>query len=210
MIELIDIYKKYDSNLILNNISLKIEEKEFVGIIGKSGSGKSTLLNIIGQIDTNYDGKVIINGVETNNLTPKKREEFIRYNINYLFQNFALVDTMSVEDNLMIGLEYSNLSKKEKIEKIKKALNELDLINYQKKKVFTLSGGEQQRVALARIMIKEGNIILADEPTGNLDFQNSMVVMQILKKLQEKGKTIIVVTHSEDIAKLCDRTINLK
>lgn len=210
MIELINVYKKYDSNFILDDVNLKIKENEFVGIIGKSGSGKSTLLNIIGQIDIDYKGKVIINNIETNKLTPRQREKFIRYNINYLFQNFALVDTMSVEENLMIGLEYSNLSKKEKIKKIKEALTDLDLINYQSKKIYSLSGGEQQRIALARIMLKEGNIILADEPTGNLDFQNSMIVMQILKKLQEKGKTIIVVTHSEDVVKLCDRTINLK
>ena len=127
--------------------------------------------------------------------------------INYLFQNYALIDNETVEQNLLLALEYEKLSKNVKKEKINEALELVDLNEFNDKKIFTLSGGEQQRVALARVILKKGNIILADEPTGNLDVENTDKVMKILKKLKEDGKLIIIVTHSLSLANECDDVI---
>lgn len=209
MIEIKNLKKNYGSHTVINDLSLKIEDNEMVAIVGASGCGKSTLLNIIGQIDLQYNGEIIINDLSMKNLDKKKREEFIRYNINYLFQNFALIESLSVYENLLIGLEYVKISKQEKGKKIKEVLKKVNLENYSNKKIFELSGGEQQRIALARIMLKPGNIVLADEPTGNLDKKSSQLVMELLKKLQKEEKTIIIVTHSEEVASLCDRIIKL-
>lgn len=209
MIEIKNLKKSYGSHAVIKNLSLKIENNEMIAIVGASGCGKSTLLNIIGQIDSQYSGEVIINNLNTHRFSKKKKEEFIRYNINYLFQNFALIESLTVNENLLIGLEYVNISKQEKNKKISEALKKVNLENYSNKKIFELSGGEQQRIALARIMLKPGNIVLADEPTGNLDKKSSQLVMDLLKKLQKDGKTVIIVTHSEEVAKQCDRVIKL-
>lgn len=209
MIEIKNLKKSYGSHVVIKNLNLKIEDNEMIAIVGASGCGKSTLLNIIGQIDSQYSGEVIINNLNTHRFSKNKKEEFIRYNINYLFQNFALIESLTVNENLLIGLEYVNISKQEKNKKISEALKKVNLENYSNKKIFELSGGEQQRIALARIMLKPGNIVLADEPTGNLDKKSSQLVMDLLKKLQKDGKTIIIVTHSEEVAKQCDRVIKL-
>jgi len=209
MIEIRNLKKNYGSHTVISGFNLKIEENEMVAIVGASGCGKSTLLNIIGQIDSQYNGEIIINGLNMKKLSKKKKEEFIRYNINYLFQNFALIESLTVNENLLIGLEYVKISKQEKSKKIKEALKKVNLENYANKKIFELSGGEQQRIALARIMLKPGNIVLADEPTGNLDKKSSQLVMDLLKNLQKDGKTIIIVTHSEEVANRCDRIIKL-
>ena len=194
---------------IFQNFNLKVKEKQMVAIVGPSGCGKSTLLNIIGQIDPEYSGELIINDIPMNHLSKKKKEEFIRYHINYLFQNFALIETLNVKENLMIGLEYTKLSKTEKNKRIEDVLKKVNLENYSEKNIFELSGGEQQRVALARVMLKPGNLILADEPTGNLDKKSSSLVIKLLKELQKEGKTILIVTHSEEIASQCDKIIKL-
>lgn len=209
MILINNVRKLYDKHIIIDNFSATIKDKEMVAIVGESGCGKSTLLNLIGQIDAEYYGTIIVDGIDVGKLSQKQRDKFIRYNINYLFQNFALIDNYSVEENLILALEYTNFSHKEKSNLIKKALKDVSLNNYENKKIYTLSGGEQQRVALARAILKPGNIILADEPTGNLDSKNSQLVMKILKKLQSDGKTIIIVTHDNELAKKCDRIIKL-
>lgn len=210
MIEAINLCKSYGNHTVINHLNLKIKENEMVAIVGPSGCGKSTLLNIIGQIENQYEGTLWIDGLLMNELNQRQKEKFIRYHINYLFQNFALIETETVKENLLIGLEYSKLKKQHKINRIKEVLKKVKLENTLNKKVYELSGGEQQRIALARIMLKPGNIVLADEPTGNLDKENSVLVMKLLKELQKKGKTIIIVTHSEEIAKQCDRMIELK
>ncbi|MEG0826534.1 MAG: ABC transporter ATP-binding protein [Bacilli bacterium] len=209
MIQINNLCKKYYDNYVINDLNITINNNEFLGIIGASGCGKSTLLNIIGQIDLDYTGSIYFDKIKMNTLSKRDREKFIRYNINYLFQNFALIDTMTVEENLLIGLEYTKLNKNDKKKKIRSILNQLELQDYAMKKIYTLSGGEQQRVALGRIMIKPGDIVLADEPTGNLDKKNSQLVINLLKLLQKNGKTIIVVTHSDYVANQCDRIINL-
>ena len=209
MIETVNLSKSYGNHVVINILNLKIKEKEMVAIVGPSGCGKSTLLNIIGQIDDQYDGTLLIDEKTMNKLNQSQKEKFIRYHINYLFQNFALIETETVKENLLIGLEYSKLKKQEKNERIAEVLKKVKLEKTLNKKVYELSGGEQQRIALARIMLKPGNIVLADEPTGNLDKDSSLLVMKVLKELQKDGKTIIIVTHSEEIARQCDRIVEL-
>ena len=209
MIEINIKEKKYKDHLIFENFKEVIQKGEMVAIVGKSGSGKSTLLNIIGLLDQNYNGEVIINHVSTQKMKENKRTKFIRENISYLFQNYALIDEMSVKDNLLYALEYVKKTKSEKEAMIKVCLKELGLEDKYNEKVFKLSGGQQQRIALVRTILKPSQIILADEPTGNLDDQNTKDVMAILRKINQMGKTVVVVTHNLECAKFCDRVITL-
>ena len=209
MIELKKVSKSFGEKIIFTDLSYKINNGEFVAIVGKSGCGKSTLLNIIGLLDFDYTGEVLFNGKDVAMLKEKQVNEYIRNNINYLFQNYALIDDESVEYNLLLALEYEKIPLKEKKEKVSEALDKVGLASYNNKKVYTLSGGEQQRVALARIILKKGDIILADEPTGNLDNSNARKVMSILKQLNKQGKTIIMVTHNEQLAQECDAILHL-
>lgn len=205
MIKVENLEKSFDNKEIIKNFNYEFLDGKITAIVGKSGCGKTTLLNILGLLDTDYKGKVLYDGVLITN--ESQRNEFIRNNINYLFQNYALIDNETVEQNLLLALEYEKISKNVKKEKINEALELVDLNEFNDKKIFTLSGGEQQRVALARVILKKGNIILADEPTGNLDVENTDKVMKILKKLKEDGKLIIIVTHSLSLANECDDVI---
>ncbi len=205
MIKVENLEKSFDNKEIIKNFNYEFLDGKITAIVGKSGCGKTTLLNILGLLDTDYKGKVLYDGVLITN--ESQRNEFIRNNINYLFQNYALIDNETVEQNLLLALEYEKLSKNVKKEKINEALELVDLNEFNDKKIFALSGGEQQRVALARVILKKGNIILADEPTGNLDVENTDKVMKILKKLKEDGKLIIIVTHSLSLANECDDVI---
>lgn len=200
MIQLKNVVKRFGDKTIINDLSLDIRKGEMIGLIGPSGCGKSTLLNIIGTLDKKYEGKVIIDGqVVTKNNRQSLR---IRKNkLGYLFQNYALLDNATVEDNLKI---VSN-NKRAMI----KVLSELGIKDKFKEKIYTLSGGEQQRVAIARLILKDPEIILADEPTGSLDKDNEIIVFEILKKLKEEGKTIIVVTHEDEILHYFDRTVKI-
>lgn len=205
MIKVENLEKSFDNKEIIKNFNYEFLDGKITAIVGKSGCGKTTLLNILGLLDTDYKGKVLYDGVLITN--ESQRTEFIRNNINYLFQNYALIDNETVEQNLLLALEYEKLSKNVKKKKINEALELVGLNEFNDKKIFTLSGGEQQRVALARVILKKGNIILADEPTGNLDAENTDKVMKILKKLKEDGKLIIIVTHSLSLANECDDVI---
>ncbi len=209
MIEIKNLSKSYGKNKVISCFNCKIKDGVLLAIVGESGCGKSTLLNILGLLDKDYDGEVLYDGKVISKMNTRKRNEFIRNNINYLFQNYALIDEDNVEENLLLALEYEKLSKKEKIQKINNALEMVNLRDFNNKKVYTLSGGEQQRISLARIILKQGDIILADEPTGNLDKENSKMVINILKKLRKKGRTVLIVTHDRDIAKQCDDIIEL-
>ncbi len=209
MVEIKKISKKFGDKVVFTDLSYTINDGKMIAIVGPSGCGKSTLLNIIGLLDTDYSGEVLYDGKLISKASEKKRDEYIRNNINYLFQNYALIETDTVEENLMLALEYEKLTKNEKTKKINNSLELVGLKDFNKKEVFTLSGGEQQRVALARIILKRGNIVLADEPTGNLDRNNSNKVMEILKTLQKQGRTIIIVTHDESLASQCDDIIRL-
>lgn len=209
IVKLERVSKSYGRNKVLENISLDIKKGEMVAIVGNSGKGKSTLLNIIGLIEDFDSGLLTIDSEVSIRINSLKATKLLREKISYLFQNFALIDNETVEDNLILALKYVKLSKGDKKDKIKEALKNVDLSGYEKRKIYELSGGEQQRVAIARIMLKPCEIILADEPTGSLDEENRNIIFKLLKKINDSGKTLIIVTHDKYIAKECDRIINL-
>lgn len=210
MIDIKNITKKYDDRVIFKNFSLKINDGEFVVITGKSGCGKSTLLNIIGLLEDPDKGKVVIDGEKILSPQSKNAVKVIRNKISYVFQNFALVDEETVKYNLMLALRYVKLSHKEKENKIADALAKVGLCGYENKKIYQLSGGEQQRVSLARVFLKPSEIILADEPTGSLDKENAAIVINILKRInRDYGKTVLIVTHDENLKEIGDRIIDL-
>ncbi|MEQ5977019.1 putative bacteriocin export ABC transporter [Bacillus cereus] len=205
MIELVNINKKFGNKVVLKDFSLKIEDTDFIAIVGESGKGKTTLLNIIGLLEQSDSGDIIIE----EQMNPNKKQTLLlqREKLAYLFQNYALMENETVEKNLLIALEYQKNIDKRKI--IKEALQKVNLPSYEKKKIFELSGGEQQRIALARILIKKCDYILADEPTGNLDNNNRDLVFNILKDLNEDGKTIIFVTHDMELASRAKKIITI-
>jgi putative ABC transport system ATP-binding protein len=209
IIKLRDITKNYGEQTVLDNINLDIEKGSMTAIVGESGSGKTTLLNIIGLMEQPDSGKLFIanEAIREKNLHQKTR--FLRTKINYLFQNFALIDNETVDYNLDIGLRYVNSSHEEKEDLKRDILKGVGLENFGWKKVFQLSGGEQQRVSIARALLKPCDIILADEPTGSLDEKNARLVMGFLKRLKKVGKTVLIVTHSLDVAKECDNIIRI-
>ncbi|BBA92523.1 bacteriocin ABC transporter ATP-binding protein [Streptococcus ruminantium] len=180
-----------------------------VAITGPSGCGKSTLLNIIGLIDDFQNGSYQFDGMENIKVNSSQASSIIRNKISYLFQNFALMDSKTVEENLMLALFYQKLSKHEKKKRISQALEQVGLKGYENDNIFELSGGEQQRVAIARAILKPSIVILADEPTGSLDRKNKEIVLDLLRKLNQDGKTILIVTHDPEVAEACSRTIEL-
>jgi len=202
MIEIRGLTKRFEDKVIFDKFDLKINKKDFTIFSGPSGCGKTTLLNMIGAIETFEEGQIFVDGI--NIMNSKEHLNYFRTKIGFLFQNFALVDNKTVKENLKLIHKNSrtNIS-------IKSALQTVGLQNKLNKKVYTLSGGEQQRVALARLMLKKCDVILADEPTGSLDKANAEKVLNILKELNEQGKTIILVTHDENIKKQGNRIINL-
>ncbi|SHH98473.1 ATP-binding cassette domain-containing protein [Clostridium grantii] len=202
MIEVKNLTKKFDDKVLFSDFNLKIENGDFIIFSGPSGCGKTTLLNMIGAIEKIDSGEIIVDGLDIKN--KKNHLKYFRTKIGFLFQNFALVDNKTVKDNLKLIRKdcKTNLS-------IEEALKIVDLREKLNKKVYTLSGGEQQRVALARLMLKKCDIILADEPTGSLDKKNAESVLNILKELNKQGKIIILVTHDEEIKKQGNRVVNL-
>ncbi|MDE8333662.1 ATP-binding cassette domain-containing protein [Erysipelothrix rhusiopathiae] len=204
MIQLKSVSRTFGNRTLFHDINEKFVVGELVGISGKSGSGKSTLLNIIGLIDSDYEGELLIDSIATKNISKRKKEQLVRENINYLFQNYALIDNESVRYNLELVL------KKKDDHKLDAALKLVGLDRaILETPIYILSGGEQQRVALARCIFKKGNIVLADEPTGNLDQENAEIVMGILSEFTKQGKVVVIVSHSKEIMQLCDRVIEL-
>ncbi len=200
------ISKSFQDKHVFDNLSFEIEEGSFVVIMGESGSGKSTLLNMIGLLDKPDNGDIIL--FDQKNIKPfsRKAEIMLRDKIGYLFQNFALVDNETVEYNLVMALDNVKGNKKDKI---KEALKIVGLEEYEKKKVYKCSGGEQQRIALARLLLKPCELVLADEPTGSLDAHNKALVCDLLKQMQSDGKTIVVVTHDETLKEYATQVINI-
>ena len=209
IIEVSNLYKQYGDKTVFKDFSFNVDRGEMVAITGESGCGKSTLLNIIGLLETFDTGRVTIDG--HTNIMPNSpaAEKLLRKSISYLFQNFALVDDETVQYNLMLALKYVKLTNAEKNSCIQEALQTVGLNGYKNKKIFQLSGGEQQRVAIARIMLKPGNIVLADEPTGSVDPHNREIIINMLKELNKNGKTILIVTHDPYVAEQCDRIITI-
>ena len=210
IIELKNVSKSYDGREIIDNLTISIPENSLVAITGKSGSGKSTILNMIGLLESIDSGSIKINGNNIPNINSSKATMLRRKTINYLFQSYALISDITVWDNLMIAMEFLDLSKKEKNDEIDKVLRDLDIFILKNKKVNTLSGGEQQRVALARCILKPGNLILADEPTGSLDPKMAEIVFELIKYLRDKyNKTVIIVTHDILLANKADFIVDL-
>ena len=209
MIELKNITKTIGGKVILDNLSLRIDQGDLVAIVGKSGSGKSTLLNLLGLIDGDYSGYYEIFGQKNVPVNSVKSQAIIREHISYLFQNFALIDNETVEYNLMLALKYVKLSKKDKVKKIEEILERVGLPSTLHQKVSELSGGEQQRIAVARAILKPSQLLLADEPTGSLDSENRDLVLNFLLDMNKEGKTVIIVTHDAYVAQQCHRVIEL-
>ena len=202
MIEGKNITKKFDDLVLFNQFNFMIEDGDFVCFSGTSGAGKTTLLNIIGLLEPIDSGELVINGVQYT--TNKQKLEYYRSQVGFLFQNFALIENKTVEQNLEI------VSKKNRTNyTIMEALEKVGLQDKLNNKIYTLSGGEQQRIALARLFLKKCNIILADEPTGSLDTKNAQIVMHSLIDLNQQGKTVILVTHDETIKKMVRKVIEL-
>lgn len=209
-IQIENLSKKYKHNLVFSNVNLTVKEQSFVAIHGTSGSGKSTLLNIIGLLEK-YDSGVL--KLFKKNAPPVNSKHSLlmqRSEISYLFQNFGLIEDETIEDNLDIALVYEKLPKSEKLERKKQVLESVNLSYDLKTKIYELSGGEKQRVALARVLLKKSKLILADEPTGSLDDTNKEDILKLLRKEQDKGKTIILATHDPTIIKNCDSSLLIR
>lgn len=206
MIELVGISKKFNEKTVLSNFSLNVNKNEFVTIVGPSGSGKTTILHLIGLVDKPDQGDVRVAGYKN----PNKKETMLlrRTTLGYIFQNYVLMDNESVQENLLISKAYH---KKINKEQLNHALITVGLdSSYLHKKIYQLSGGEQQRIAIARVLLKPCELILADEPTGNLDETNKSIIVSLFKQMQNEGKTIVCVTHDKDIANQSDRIISIE
>ncbi len=202
MISIKNLRKSYDDKVLFDNFNLDIPDAGFVVITGSSGSGKSTLLNMIGGIEDPDGGTVTVDGFDVTGRRDKRK--YFRDVVGFLFQNFALLENRTVKENLEM-IEKAGRSGTE----INEALEKVGLKDALNKKVYKLSGGEQQRVALARLMIKKCSLILADEPTGSLDKRNSDMVMEVLRDLNRRGKTVIIVTHDGDIVNRADHVVHI-
>ena len=193
----------------LNNVSFEIGNGEFVAIMGPSGCGKSTLLNILGLLDNPSSGSYELLGQEVANLKEKDRTKFRKGNIGFVFQSFNLIDELNVYENVELPLRYLNISASERKERVTAMLKRMSISHRAQHFPQQLSGGQQQRVAIARAVISSPKLILADEPTGNLDSKNGKEVMELLQELNSEGTTIVMVTHSQRDASCAHRTINL-
>ena len=212
-IEIENLQKIFRSDTVqtvaLNNVSLAIGDGEFVAIIGPSGCGKSTLLNILGLLDNPTSGSYRLDGKEVGHLKESGRTDYRKGRIGFIFQSFNLIDTMTVRDNVMLPLNNLSLSRDEKNKRVDEALARMGIAHRAKHYPSQLSGGQQQRAAIARAIVGRPGLILADEPTGNLDSKNGAEVMELLSELHKEGATIVMVTHSHRDAAVADRIINL-
>lgn len=195
--------------IALNNVSFQVEDKEFVAIMGPSGCGKSTLLNILGLLDNPTDGKYWLGDKEVSALKEKDRTDVRKGEIGFVFQSFNLIDELNVEENIELPLTYLGMSKAERKQKVKDIMKRMGISHRAKHFPHQLSGGQQQRVAIARAVVFGPKLILADEPTGNLDSKNGAEVMGLLTELNREGTTIVMVTHNEHDASIAHRIVRL-
>ncbi|EKB02906.1 ABC transporter ATP-binding protein [Myroides odoratimimus] len=194
----------------LNQVSLNVKKGEFISVMGPSGCGKSTLLNIIGLLDNASSGSYLLLDKEMVGLTESQRAQIRKENIGFIFQNFNLIDELTVYDNIELPLIYNKVSSSERKKRVMEIAERLNIVHRLKHYPQQLSGGQQQRVAVGRALVTNPKIILADEPTGNLDSKNGNEVMELLTELHQQGATIIMVTHSNHDASYSERTILMK
>lgn len=213
MIKLKDIKKVFSTETVetwaLREVNLEVKEGEFVAIMGPSGCGKSTLLNILGLLDTPTEGTYILNGKDVSKLTENERTDLRKGVIGFVFQSFNLIDELNVYENIELPLLYMGIPSKQRKERVEAVMDRMAITHRKKHFPSQLSGGQQQRVAIARAVLPNPKIILADEPTGNLDSKNGKEVLDLLCNLHKRGTTIIMVTHSQHDASYADRIINL-
>ena len=209
IIEIENLNKTFAGTTVLHNMNMQINEGEMVAIVGESGCGKTTLLNILGLISLPTSGHYMIKGKTIKHINTKDAMMLRRHTIGYLFQNYGLVEDETVEWNLKLDYAYKKTSKKIQKEEMERLLDEFQLTGKLKNKVYQLSGGEQQRLALIKLIIKDCDIILADEPTGSLDASNRDLVMHKLLQMNQQHKTIVIVTHDMNVANSCHRIIEL-
>lgn len=193
----------------LNGIDIHVKQGEFVAIMGPSGCGKSTLLNIVGLLDNPTSGEYLLDGKEVGNLKEKERTQTRKGNIGFIFQSFNLIEEMTVYENVELPLIYLNIKSSERKQRVEDALKKMNISHRSGHFPNQLSGGQQQRVAIARAVVANPKLILADEPTGNLDSKNGQDVMDLLTELNQEGATIVMVTHSQHDASFAHKTINL-
>lgn len=199
--------KSFGGRKVWDNLSFQAERGEMVAISGPSGSGKTTLLNCVGLLETLDNGRLRIGRQDVSRLNQRQKRRLFRDYIGFLFQNYGLVDSWTVDQNLDVALTYSKLRKRDKAREKSKTLARVGLTGREREKIFTLSGGEQQRVALARLLLKRPKLILADEPTGSLDRANADTVMAILSDCASDGSLVMISTHDPLVIAKCDRTI---
>jgi putative ABC transport system ATP-binding protein len=213
LINLRDIYKIYQMGSTqinaLDGLECKIEKGEYVALMGPSGSGKSTLMNIIGCLDTPTRGVYSLNGTNVSDMTDDDLASIRNVEIGFVFQSFNLLPRTSAIENVSLPLVYAGVSKKERTERAQTVLEKVGLGDRADHKPNELSGGQRQRVAIARALINNPSIVLADEPTGNLDSKSSLEIMNLFNEIHQDGNTVVMVTHEEDIAKYAKRTIRM-
>lgn len=194
----------------LKNINFSIEKGEFVAIMGSSGSGKSTMMNILGCLDHTFDGTYILDKIDISKLSDQKLSKIRNRKIGFVFQSFNLLSKLTALENVELPLIYAGMNHKERVHKAKDVLEKVGLGDRLNHRPNELSGGQKQRVAIARALVNEPAIILADEPTGNLDSTSEKEIMELFKKLNDQGKTIIIVTHEPEVGKSCKRVIRFR
>jgi len=213
MIKITDLQKFYRTEEVetvaLNRLSIEVKQGEFVAVMGPSGCGKSTLLNIVGLLDDLDEGSYLFNGIEVAKFNERKRSDLRKHNIGFVFQSFNLIDELTVFENVELPLIYTKVPAAERKKRVEEVLEKVQIMHRRNHFPQQLSGGQQQRVAVARAVVNNPKLILADEPTGNLDSNNGNEVMQLLTELNEQGTTIVMVTHSEHDAKFSDRIIRM-
>ena len=213
MIKITELQKFYRTEevetIALNNLSIHVKEGEFVAVMGPSGCGKSTLLNIVGLLDDLDNGSYLFNEIEVAKFNERKRSDLRKHNIGFVFQSFNLIDELTVFENVELPLIYTKVPASERKKRVEEVLEKVQIMHRRNHFPQQLSGGQQQRVAVARAVVNHPKLILADEPTGNLDSNNGNEVMQLLTELNEQGTTIVMVTHSEHDARYADRIIRM-
>lgn len=213
MIQAINLTKVFRTESVettaLNGINLEINEGEFLAIMGPSGCGKSTLLNLLGLLDNPTNGELWFLGQEVSRYTENNRTDLRSGNIGFVFQSFNLIDELTVFENVELPLLYAGVSAKERVERVNAALDRMQIAHRSEHFPQQLSGGQQQRVAIARAIVTNPHIVLADEPTGNLDSVNGNEVMNLLMELNREGTTVVMVTHSEENARMAGRLIRM-